>query len=157
MIKKYYRTSLLTLLMIAAGGVAATSAQTVTGSIAGGSVKRGGTSRATVYLSMPAGLHVNSNRPNSEYAIPTTIRASGNGVKIGRVSYPRGHNRKFDFSQDRINVYDGRAAFGFDVTVPSTYKGKTVRVNVAVKYQACTNEVCYQPKTKNITLTARVK
>jgi hypothetical protein len=106
---------------------------------------------------MPAGLHVNSNRPNSEYAIPTTVRASARGLKISPVRYPRGQNRKFEFSQDRINVYDGRVAFGFNVTVPPTYKGSTIRVNVAVKYQACTNEVCYQPKTKNITLTARVR
>lgn len=157
MIKNLYRISLFAFLFAAAGCFASVSAQTVTGSIAGGAISRGGTSRATVYLSMPAGLHVNSNRPNSEYAIPTSVRASGRGVRIGRVSYPRGHNRKFDFSQDRINVYDGRVAFGFNVTVPSNYKGNSVRVNVAVKYQACTNEVCYQPKTKNITLTARVR
>ena len=157
MMKTYVRTSLLNLLLIVASSVAAVSGQSVTGSIAGGSVTRGGTSRATVYLSMPAGLHVNSNRPNSEYAIPTTVRASARGAKISAVNYPRGHNRKFDFSEDRINVYDGRVAFNFNVTVPPNYRGNTVRVNVAVKYQACTNEVCYQPKTKNITLTARVR
>lgn len=157
MINKYYRISLLAVLMALSGSFAAVSAQTVGGSIAGGAVTRGGSSRATVYLSMPAGLHVNSNRPKSEYAIPTTVRASAKGAKIGPVRYPRGHDRKFDFSQDRINVYDGRVAFIFNVTVPPTYKGNTIRVNVAVKYQACTNEVCYQPKTKNITLTARVR
>ena len=31
-----------------------------------------------------------------------------------------------------------------------------VSVRVAVKYQACTDEVCYPPKTKEVTLTARV-
>ena len=157
MIKKHYRIILFALIFGVSGCFAAVNGQTVTGSIAGGAITRGGTSRATVYLSMPAGLHVNSNRPNSEYAIPTTVRASSRGVRVGPVNYPRGHNRKFDFSQDRINVYDGRVAFGFNVTVPPTFKGNTVRVNVAVKYQACTNEVCYQPRTKNITLTARVR
>jgi DsbC/DsbD-like thiol-disulfide interchange protein len=157
MIKKYYPISLLAVLMAVFGSLATVSAQTVGGSIAGGAITRGGTSRATVYLSMPAGLHVNSNRPNSEYAIPTTVRASAKGLRLSAVRYPRGHNRKFEFSQDTINVYDGRVAFGFNVTVPPTYKGNTVRVSVAVKYQACTNEVCYPPKTKNITLTARVR
>jgi hypothetical protein len=106
---------------------------------------------------MPGGLHVNSNRPNSEYAIPTTVRASGRGLKVSAISYPRGHNRKFQFSDESINVYDGRVAFSFNVTVPPALKGDTARVSVTVKYQACTNEVCYAPKSKNVTLTARVK
>lgn len=139
------------------GCFAAVSAQSVTGSIAGGPIARGKSARATVYLSMPSGLHVNSYRPNSEYAIPTTVKASGRGLTIGPISYPRGRNRKFQFSDESINVYDGRVAFGFNVTVPPGYKRETVKVSVTVKYQACTNEVCYAPKSKNITLTARVK
>ncbi len=155
--RKFCKISFLAMMIAVSGCFAAVNAQTVTGSIAGGTVTRGKSSRATVYLTMPSGLHVNSNRPNSEYAIPTTVRASARGAKVGPVSYPRGHNRKFEFSENRINVYDGRAAFGFNVTVPATYKGDTVRVNVTVKYQACTNEVCYAPKSKNITLTAKVR
>ncbi|MBP9665104.1 MAG: hypothetical protein KBD94_10820, partial [Pyrinomonadaceae bacterium] len=53
-------------------------------------------------------------------------------------------------------VYEGRVSFGFNVTVPSTYRGQTVRVNVTVRSQACTDEVCYPPRTKQITLIARV-
>ena len=132
------------------------NAQSVSGSIAGGSVTRGKAARATVVLSIPGGLHVNSNRPTSEYAIPTTVKATAKGVKIGRVSYPRGHNRKFDFSESPINVYEGRVPFTFNITVPSTFSGNSVAVRVVVNYQACTNEVCYPPKSKEITLRARV-
>lgn len=89
--------------------------------------------------------------------IPTTVRASARGVKIGSVMYPRGHDRKFDFSDHSINVYVGRATFTFPITVPESYRGNTVAVRVAVKYQACTNDACYAPKTKNLTLTARVQ
>jgi len=144
------------LFVIAVGVSSSANAQSVNGSIAGGTVSRGKAARATVVLSIPGGLHANSNRPGSQYAIPTTVRASGNGVKIGAVSYPRGRNRKFSFSENVINVYEGRPSFGFNVTVPAGYKGSTVKVNVAVKYQACNDEVCYPPKTKQLTLTARV-
>ncbi len=144
------------LLMVVAGAVADAGAQTVNGSIGKGTAARGKATRAVVVLSLPAGLHANSNRPGSEYAIPTTIRASGTGLKIGAVSYPRGKNRKFSFSENVINVYDGRTSFGFNVTVPQNFKGDTIRVNVSVRYQACNDEVCYPPKTKQVTLTARV-
>jgi thiol:disulfide interchange protein len=153
---KIKNLSLVIVLMAAAAAFSNTSAQSVSGSIAGGAVTRGKAARAIVVLSIPGGLHVNSNRPNSEYAVATVVRASAPGVKIGPVSYPRGSNRKFSFSENTINVYEGRTSFGFNITVPTTFRGNRVSVRVAVKYQACTDEVCYPPKTKEVTLTARV-
>lgn len=132
------------------------NAQSVSGSIANGTVTKGKAARATIVLSIPGGLHVNSSRPGSEYAIPTTVRASASGARIGAVTYPRGQNRKFGFSENAINVYEGRTSFTFPVTVPANFNGSTLRVNVTVRYQACTDEVCYPPKTKRVTLTARV-
>jgi thiol:disulfide interchange protein len=143
--------------LFAAGLLAEAGAQTVTGSIGNGTVTRGTAARATVVLNIPGGLHVNSNRPNNEYSIATTVRASSSGVRIGAVSYPRGRNRKFGFSEEKLNVYEGRPAFGFNVTVPASYKGNSISVRVTVKYQACTEEVCYPPKSKAITLTAHVR
>lgn len=142
----------LGLFFFAASGA---SAQTVTGSI--GTVARGGSVKGTVTLSIPGGLHVNSNRPNSQYAIPTSVRVSAVGAKTGAVSYPRGRNRKFQFSEDTLNVYEGTVSFSFNLTVPAGFKGNTVRVRAVVRYQACTDEVCYPPRSKEVTLTARVR
>lgn len=138
-------------------GIAAASAQTVSGSIGNGSVSRGSAARGTVVLSIPGGLHVNSNRPASEYAIPTTVRLTGTGVRVSGPTFPRGVNRKFQFSENLINVYEGTVRFPFTVRVPTGFKGDTVRVRAVVRYQACTEEVCYPPRTKEVTLTARVR
>ena len=138
-------------------GVLAAQAQTVTGSLSDGTVERGSSERGTIVLSIPGGLHVNSNRPASEYAIPTVVTVRGTGVRVGRVEYPRGKNRKFQFSENLINVYEGRVRFPFTITVPANFRGSVVRLRVAVRYQACTDEVCYPPRTKNIVLTAKVK
>jgi hypothetical protein len=156
MMNRFCRIFILAAVMIACGVFTANS-QTVSGSIANGSVTRGTPARATVLLNVPGGLHVNSSRPSGEYMIPTRVTASARGIKVGSVVYPRGHDRKFDFSEHAINVYEGRVAFTFPVTVPASYTGSTVAVRVAVKFQACTNEACYAPKTKNLTLTAKVK
>ena len=136
---------------------AAVSAQTVTGSIGKGTVERGKTARGSVVLNIPGGLHVNSSRPASEFAIATVVKVSGaSGIRVTGLTYPKGKNRKFAFSENTINVYEGRVSFPFTVTVPASFKGKTIRVTASVRYQACTDEVCYPPKTKNITLTAAV-
>jgi len=138
-------------------GAAMASAQTVSGSIGNGSVARGSSARGSVVLSIPGGLHVNSSRPASEYAIPTTVRLSGSGIKVSGPTFPRGVNRKFQFSENVINVYEGTVRFPFTVNVPAGFKGDTVRVRAVVKYQACTDEVCYPPRSKEVTLTARVR
>ena len=134
-----------------------TRAQNITAAINGGEVTRGAQARGTVTMSIPGGLHVNSNRPSSEYSIPTTVNITASGAKVGSVTYPRGANRKFEFSENAINVYQGTIRFPFSVKVPSNFKGDVIRLRAVVRYQACTNEVCYPPKTKDITFTARVR
>ncbi|HTH52147.1 MAG TPA: protein-disulfide reductase DsbD N-terminal domain-containing protein [Pyrinomonadaceae bacterium] len=154
MLKNFLRISVAAGVLLAA--VLVSNAQSVNGSL--GTVTKGKPQRATVYLSIPGGQHANSHNPNSEYAIATVVRASSTkGVKIGAVSYPRGRNRKFGFSENPINVYEGRVAFTFPLTVPQNFAGSSVRVNVSVRYQTCTDEVCYPPKTKSLTLSAAVR
>ncbi len=153
--KKTLFSAILTLSFIFSAGVLFdTNAQTISGSI--GTVKRGGSTKATVVMSIPGGLHVNSSRPGSEYAIPTVVRASASGAKVGSMMYPRGKNRKLSFSEDTLNVYEGRAVFNFNVAIPANFKGTTISIRVVARYQACTDEVCYPPKSKEVTLTAKV-
>lgn len=132
-------------------------AQSLSGSIATGSVERGKTAKGVIVLSIPDGLHVNTNRPNSPYAIPTTVRLTARGVKISGPAFPRGKTRRFQFSRDSINVYEGTVRFPFTITVPKGFRGNAVNVRAVVRYQACTDEVCYPPRTTEITISARVK
>jgi len=156
--KKYLiGSALIAILSLFLGSLVDASAQTVSGSITGGSVTRGGSAKGAIVLSIPGGLHVNSSRPASEYAIPTTIRMSGTGIRVSGPTFPRGTNRKFQFSENAINVYEGTVRFPFSVNVPAGFKGDTVRVRAVVRYQACTDEVCYPPRTKEITITAKVR
>lgn len=152
--KKIFLGTFFSLVLFAA----AASAQTISGSIGNGTVQLGKATRGTITMNIPGNLHVNSSRPNSKYAIPTSVRVSGGaGVKASGVTYPRGVNRKFSFSENSINVYEGRVSFPFTVTVPANYRGTTIRVTATVRYQACTDEVCYAPTSKSVTLTARVR
>ena len=137
--------------------VCLTKGQTVSGSIANGSVKRGTTSSGNIALEIPAGLHVNSNKPSSEYLIPTVVKLTGKGIKIGTVKYPLGADRTFKFSSKSLNVYEGTVKFPFKITVPRSFKGKSITIDAKVEYQACTEEVCYPPKSEDIKLTALVR
>ena len=148
---------LFAIITVFAAGVLSVNAQTVSGSLGNGTVSRGSTAKGSIVLNIPGGLHVNSSRPNSEYAIATVVRISGQGVRTGGISYPRGRNRKFQFSENVINVYEGRVSIPFTVTVPASFRGDVVRIRAVVRYQACTDEVCYPPKNKDVTITAKVR
>lgn len=134
-----------------------TNAQTVSGTIASGEITKGRKAKAKVVLEIPHDLHTNSNKPGSEYAIPTTVKITPvSGVKLGPVVYPRGMNKKFEFSEKALNIYEGKVEFVFDVTVPASYRKPKLEIEVSVRYQACTNEVCYPPTSKKTILIANV-
>lgn len=156
--KKLIFTFFAFLTLVLAVSASEASAQTVSGSIGNGTVAKGARARGTIVLSIPGHLHVNSSKPSSEYLIATSIRLSGgNGARVSGVTYPRGVNRKFQFSETPINVYEGTVRFPFTVTVPANFKGNTISVRAVVRYQACTDEICYPPKSREITLPARVR
>jgi len=143
--------------LIAAFAAAEASAQTISISVGKGGLSKGRTGRAYVVMDIPSGLHVNSFRPKSEYAIPTRVTVSAEGAGTGQVSYPAGTVRKFSFSEEPISVYEGRVSFGFNVIVPKSFSGRFLKLKAEVRYQACTDEVCYPPKTKTVTLNVRVR
>ena len=143
------------LILIASASLA--HAQSISGSIANGSVRRGTTAQGVVKLEIPPERHVNSNRPGSEFLIPTVVKLSGKGIRLGRVTYPRGHDRKFQFTTKILNVYEGTVRFPFRLTVPRNYRGRSVTVKATVDFQACTDEVCYPPRTETVSITARVR
>ncbi len=130
-------------------------AQIVSGSAA--TVKRGGSARGTVVFSIPGGLHTNSNRPGSEFAIPTVVSITSPTGKISGISYPRGKSKKFSFSDETLNIYEGTVKFNFNLSVPATFKGDSVKIRAVVRFQACTDSVCYPPKSQTVTFTASVK
>ena len=147
----------LLFLFIFAAAVQSASAQSVSLEIGKGGVSKGKTTRAYVVMNIPNGLHVNSNRPQSEYAIPTRVTVSAEGAKTGAVSYPPGKVKKFGFSDNPISVYEDRVTFPFNVTVPREFSGNMLRVKAQVRFQACTDEVCYAPKTETVYLNVRLK
>ena len=155
--KYQYTLSLAFAALVFAVGVGSARTQTVTGSVAEAAVARGSTVRGAIVLTIPEGLHVNSNKPSTEYLIPTTVRISGVGFKPGPVEYPDGTNKKFQFSESELNVYVGEVTIPFSIVVPKRFRGDTLSVKALVRYQACTDEVCYPPKNITVLMSAAVK
>lgn len=120
-------------------------------------VQRGRTAQAAVVMDIPHGYHVNSNRPLNNFSVPTSLKIDApGGIRVSPVSYPRAQVRKFSFSEDRIAVFEGRAVLRFNVTVPANYQAGVTQLRVRLRYQSCTDEVCFPPATREIQLPVTI-
>jgi hypothetical protein len=151
------KITVATLFLFFALFAAQVQAQTVSGSLNKNAVKRGTTASGKIILEIPADLHVNSSIPENEFTIPTTVKLSGSGIRITKLKYPKGIDKKFEFSETPINVYEKRVEMNFSFFVPPNFKGKIVRIRAVVGFQPCSAEVCYPPKRETINLTATIK
>lgn len=118
--------------------------------------QQGSTFQAAVVMEIPRGLHVNSSRPLGKYAVPTTVKVDApRGFRVTPVSYPRGAVRTFRFggsAEERLAVYEGRTIFRFNVSVPAGHELGVARVRVNVRFQSCSDEVCFPPATRELVL-----
>ncbi|MBV9960119.1 MAG: hypothetical protein JO360_16960 [Acidobacteria bacterium] len=114
----------------------------------------GSTIQAAVVIDIPKGYHINANKTLSKFLIPTTLKMDdvGDGVRVNPVSYPRAIVRKFSFSEDQLAVYEGRAVMRFSLTIPATFPHSKMLLKVRVKYQSCSDEVCFAPTTRELTM-----
>ncbi len=122
--------------------------------------QQGSSFQAAVVMDIPGGLHVNANKPLGKYAVPTVVKVDApRGFRVTPVSYPRGSVRTFSFGgseETRIAVYEGRTVFRFNVSVPANHPLGVETVRVSVRFQSCTDEVCYPPATRNLGLRIAV-
>ena len=54
-----------------------------------------------------SGWHINSNKPNDEFLIPSVITAKGSGLVLSSVKYPKAHDLKLSFSEEPVSVFEG--------------------------------------------------
>lgn len=129
----------------------------VSGEVGNGRLEKGKSAVVSIILDIPGDLHIQSNRPSRAELIPTRVKVTATGLKIGAINYPRGVVKTFGFSQTPLSVYEGRTVIRFNVTVPPNFKGNVAKIRAVVNYQSCTDKVCYPDRNGDVTLSASVK
>jgi len=130
----------------------------VSGSIAPDKVKKGRVARATVVMDIPNGLHVQSSKPLDKFLVATKLDVeTPSGMLIGPISYPRALMRNLKFSKGAVAVYEGRAMIRFNVTVPANYSGGSGEIKGKLRFQACNDESCFPPVTREVKMWLNVE
>ena len=111
-------------------------------------VTRGKSNTVNLRFHVSSGFHVNSNKPKSEFLIPTALKLSApTDIVIGRVSYPPAQEMSFAFSPDeKLSVYTGEIPVAVEVRPLAGVVTAKYMVRGELKYQACDNAACYPPK-----------
>ena len=131
---------------------------TITGAVAPDKIKKGRSVRATVLMDIPHGLHVQSNKPLDKFLVPTKLEVeTPSGMNVGPISYPRPLMRKLKFSKGNVAVYEGKAMIRFNVTVPSNYSGGSGEIKGKLRFQACNDESCFPPVTREVKMWLNIE
>jgi DsbC/DsbD-like thiol-disulfide interchange protein len=123
----------------------------VSGSLSPDKTRRGRSVRGTVVMEIPAGLHVQSNRPLDKFLVPTKLDIEvPQGVRTSAAVYPRPILRNLKFSKAKVAVYEGRALIRFNVAIPANFNGNSVELKGRLRFQACNDDACFPPITREV-------
>lgn len=109
-------------------------------------------------MDIPAGYHANSNRPLEKFLIATQLQIEApNGIRVGPVSYPRALLRSLKFSKNKVSVFEGRTTMRFNLTVPRSFNGSSAELKGRLRYQACNDDTCFPPQTREVNMSLSVQ
>jgi hypothetical protein len=91
-------------------------------------------------------FHLNAHDASAGL-VGTELTMSGDGIKVDRVDYPPGEERRFAFADQPLRVYAGKVTVAVYLNRDIT-RGRTL--NFALTYQACEDKSCLPPVTKQI-------
>lgn len=100
--------------------------------------------RGKVTLVFGPGLHGYQNPPSQDYQIPVTVTVEGAAGSLF-LNYPIGEAVAVGGESEPSFTYSGAVEIPFLVKAPS--KPGKHEITVKVRYQQCTDSMCYPPKT----------
>lgn len=117
----------------------------------------GTSAEALVTVKIATGFHINGN-PSSKYQIATALSVDPKGgVTAGNATYPPSATKTFSFSPDPIKVYEGEVVIKQPLRAePGATKGNQT-LQAKLKVQPCDDNVCYPPRTLEVSIPINVK
>jgi thioredoxin:protein disulfide reductase len=113
-------------------------------------VQKGKQFSVDITASINPSWHINSNKPNDEFLIPTLVSAKGKGIKLIKVRYPKPLELKFSFSDSPVSVFEGETKIGLTFEVQESVAADKQIVEVILDYQACNDVTCLPPNSASV-------
>ena len=113
------------------------------------STSAGDTARVALNISLPEGLHTQSNKPRDPLLIPTelTIDAPA-GVTVTEIVWPPSTDLKQAGQDQPLAVFEQRFPIGVQLAISAGTPAGTITVPFRLRYQACDANLCYAPASE---------
>jgi thiol:disulfide interchange protein DsbD len=120
----------------------------VTPLVVADSVHAGGPVRVALKVTLPEGLHTQSNKPRDETLIPTVLTFDApSGVTVDEIVWPPAQDLN-QIGQDKpLAVFEREFLVGVQLTLASSIAPGDLTVPAHLRYQACDANLCYPPST----------
>jgi thiol:disulfide interchange protein DsbD len=108
----------------------------------------GDTARVALRVSLPEGLHTQSNKPRDPLLIPTELTIDAPpGVTVKEIVFPPSTDLKQAGQEQPLAVFEQTFGIGVQLAIGSGVQPGTVAVPFHLRYQACDANLCYAPAT----------
>jgi cytochrome c biogenesis protein CcdA/thiol-disulfide isomerase/thioredoxin len=154
------RTVLATLawVVIGAGAVFAQPPRAkVTPFVEAEAVAAGGQTRLALTVALPPKLHVQSDKPRDPSLIPTVLTVEApSGVKVTNLVFPHPSDFTLEGAKEPLAVFDNEFVVGAEIQLDPGAPAGDLVIPGRLRYQACDDRVCFQPRTERFEWRVRV-
>jgi thioredoxin:protein disulfide reductase len=120
-------------------------------------VRPGTSTRVALRVSLPEGLHVQSDRPRDSSLIPTVLTVEPpQGVRVEQLVYPHPTDFAQQGQEQPLAVFEREFVLGAELAIGPDLPAGDLVIPARLRYQACDDKVCFRPVTATITWTVRV-
>jgi thioredoxin:protein disulfide reductase len=113
-----------------------------------GPARAGSTARLALKVTVPEGLHTQSNKPRDPLLIPTTLRVEEPpGVTVEEIVWPPAIDLKQVTGDTPLAVFEREFLIGVKLSLAQTVAPGDLHVPGKLRYQACDVNLCYPPAT----------
>ncbi len=130
---------------------------TVTPYVAANAVAAGSTTRVALEVSLPEGLHVQSDAPRDPSLIPTVLTVDvPEAVTVRHLVYPEPTDFEQEGQPQPLAVFEHEFVTGAELAIAADAPSGDMVIPGRLRYQACDDRVCFAPQTATFEWRIRV-
>ena len=122
-----------------------------------GPAHAGSTARLALKVTVPEGLHTQSNKPRDPLLIPTALKIDPPaGFTVDEIVWPTAVDLKQLTGDKPLAVFEREFLIGVTSSIAKTTPPGDIQVPGTLRYQACDINLCYPPVTADVSWIVHV-
>ena len=112
-----------------------------------------------VKVNVDKGWHINSDKPNEDYLVPSDLKIlSSEGIieEVKSIEYPLTEEINLTFSQTPLSVWHDEFIIGVKLKIKDNVKPGKYNLVIMLEYQACNDNTCLAPDEIKDTLQIEI-